>query len=378
MRPNNLLNNGPLSATANRLFCQLLIACRRADSDADVRMVAPIMLQEGDVYLPIPRQDGFPRALIIQDAENVLVLMGGVEDAAHVSTLIRGWANPSPFFTSWGASSGVGAGTNDFIVACPSGTFTRQRNYFFVGHSMGGAILTSLAAWMGQRQFPGTVKVWSYGSPRPGDPRMQQWLNRVGLTRWFNHNDVVRVVPPRPYEAPVLGIISDSLFSRTTRALVQPLGGYVLQSSGSYGPAETWPLDAVIADAALVSWMLSNQCLFSDGHDISEYRRRFAALEIKENQRPNLVIEPNPPETPFNPSRVQARQLATLGDGMAAEAGRQPQQIAVTRGSRDYYYPRKHGRTWVVVYQGNVVGIGPGKRQAYHLARTSNRARTGR
>jgi triacylglycerol lipase len=72
----------------------------------------------------------------------------------------------------------------------------RQKEHWFTGHSLGGAMATICAG----RCFlsdacPNPVELYTYGSPRVGNKR---FVNFVKLThyRWVHNNDIVTRVPP--------------------------------------------------------------------------------------------------------------------------------------------------------------------------------------
>ena len=71
-----------------------------------------------------------------------------------------------------------------------------ERDLWFTGHSLGGAMATISAGRCFLEHIPASPKgVYTYGAPRVGTAR---YINHatVDLTRWVNNNDIVPRVPP--------------------------------------------------------------------------------------------------------------------------------------------------------------------------------------
>lgn len=72
-----------------------------------------------------------------------------------------------------------------------------NRNLWFTGHSLGGAMITIMAsrAWE-EPQLPDPIELHTFGSPRPGNGAFAKSLEKYTHYRWVNNNDIVTMIPP--------------------------------------------------------------------------------------------------------------------------------------------------------------------------------------
>ena len=73
---------------------------------------------------------------------------------------------------------------------------SNEKNLWFTGHSLGGAMATICAGRCALSHIKSNpVQIYTYGSPRVGNNRYINFV-KVNHIRWVNNNDIVTRVPP--------------------------------------------------------------------------------------------------------------------------------------------------------------------------------------
>ncbi len=84
------------------------------------------------------------------------------------------------------------------IVEDITRTQNLDKDLWFCGHSLGGAMATIMAGrCFYNNSSPNPVELYTYGSPRVGWPGYVNNLQDILHHRWVNNNDLVASVPPR-------------------------------------------------------------------------------------------------------------------------------------------------------------------------------------
>lgn len=101
------------------------------------------------------------------------------------------------------------------------------------GHSYGGAACAVLAALSKYWAPSKVVRMITYGSPRPGDQRISDWLARVAQTNLQNEEDIVPQLPPNPFGAFGLVPILGTILARQWEFLASPQRNFLLRPDGT-------------------------------------------------------------------------------------------------------------------------------------------------
>lgn len=84
------------------------------------------------------------------------------------------------------------------------GTLSPEKTLYVTGHSLGGALATLCALDVSANSAFTTPRLYTYGSPRVGDPDFAKAFNRYVRSsyRYANLFDVTTYVPPTVYKLP--------------------------------------------------------------------------------------------------------------------------------------------------------------------------------
>lgn len=328
-----------------------------------------------------PANDFNGPILVCQWATGVAIFFEGTDGrVAHITNLVQGWTHSVS--TSSGVNPAFNNAAQDLINRWvgPGSLVKPGYGLFLCGHSYGGG--TALALAYGTRVAePGqTIKIWTYGCPRPGNANFQQRMSSEFHTRWFNDGDPVRFMPPHSDEVPSLSLFEGGALLAGINTQCQLQNGFQMQSDGNVSNTNGEPSPLTAVAYSIGAWCISPQGFAAGAHATTVYQSRFAG-NIQSDKEPVPVI---PKPAPGPPLVITSSQLATIRSrgeddiNAAINAGTAPPLIVSIPGIPDpsapRYVRRKMGTIWTVQYQGQVVAVGPGKRHAGTIRRRLNRA----
>jgi len=138
----------------------------------------------------------FPNVHVVQRPEFAVVVVDGTPNnqtlamqafAGIVPPLDYGILSTYPL---WYA---VGQYVHNIVVACG---VTKDQKVMFAGHSMGSVSLDTLAARYKFANPDRTIRMISFGSPKPGDVRLKNLLRKCPNISIVNEQDIVGSLPP--------------------------------------------------------------------------------------------------------------------------------------------------------------------------------------
>lgn len=304
-----------------------------------------------------------------------LVLSGGTQGTTHVLKMLQGWAQPAPEERFLGASLAYGDAAQALLDAVDPGWFADGQEWIFAGHSFGGSQLTALAVRLRASRPASRITVFSYGSPRPGNEDFQRRAEGCNVTRWYNDTDAVPRIPPHTDEQALLFLPLPNELCLGCNRQVSPAVGRMIAPDGTVQDVELSPIPLSVSEPSLFAWILGSNALGAQAHAIAEYERRFNLMPLPTAQVQTGVSRPRNDDTPL----VQTvRQRNTMIDVAVGNLGGQPFPAGGPRfpapDTSKRYVIHRAGDHWIVLFGDDVVGIGPGKRQARKIARAGNRA----
>jgi hypothetical protein len=224
----------------------------------------------------------FPGSLIVVTPRQTVVLLSGTttyqQAALQVLYLTLGISPMSGFSTIdlwWNAASEISN-----RIAAAGADMTKPLT--LVGHSYGGAVASILT---GRIVYGGTgidVRLLTFGSPRPGDQRLQGLLDNVPRVHFANVGDLIPGMPPDGDELLPFVLFVPLIFLIRWRAIARYSTQWQLSRTGSI--IETTRSTATFAATFDVvnDVILGVPIAAISEHSMAEYYRRLriGAVEI--------------------------------------------------------------------------------------------------
>jgi len=333
-----------------------------------------------DTFYWIPMTATRVNTIVIDGGEDCMIFFSGTSGTTHIVTLMESWANiDDTSMQAAGVCPAFASGWLDTVAALPHLFFTKFKNVYLIGHSYGGAIAQAGAIALRSFGYK-TLRIWTYGSPRPGNRTMQGLLGQMENTRFFGDDDPVRYIPPHEDEAPALCYLTPRAIVDGCNTQVQARTGWQIDATGHITEYEGQATVLAPVSMNIAGWCAEKHGFRSVFHGLPIYISRFNVNHIN-NYQNKPPIKPNPLGAPTELNSGRRRFYDELAiQELRADA------VSTTGASASYVVPqlpvdsplrykrKKEGAIWVVDYAGYTVAVGPGKRKATQLARRWNRA----
>jgi len=363
----------------NHSICTALQIPYAANPTGNIRILFPDIVETTDSVTFLALDTTIPPTLIIKGPGKVWLLAGGTSGPIHIPRLIESWENPqSGPHANLGLCPAFAAAGRAWIDRMPTGFFADVDEFFLCGHSYGGACAQALGVIL-RSASEATIRMWSYGAPRTGSFVCQTLLRAMHNTRFFADNDPVRFIPPHSNEMPTLFYLASNILTNGMNKMIQGPTGWQLEANGHIAQTEGISTDLHQVAFSVAAWCADYSGFRSVNHALPAYIERFSQAAALGP----VVPQPGAPAKPeeayvVTPSRSRLLE-STAETALEADAvsptgqNRQVQIPQIPFDSPLRYRRRKVGNIWGVVFAGEVVAIGPGKRRAGILARRFNR-----
>lgn len=318
--------------------------------------------------------------LVCSYRDTVVFFLDGTQGQTNSLNAAIGYTQGQTGTYGFGEARGFSQGVDSILARTPPSMYGGKSTVYVVGHSFGGAIGCCLFLKMLQLLDTTNGRLWTFGSPRPGNSDMQRLLGQQFVTRIYTSQDPVPQAPPHTEESPTLGVISPAAVIRNINSQVQPPAGFALSAFGILSQVESLSALSNEVVLSLGNWLASSECFGNPLHAITEYVR---LLQLYQGQQPPVPKRPTAAQLtqPEERTRRRANQEDVVGNALIVAdktdplGNTQTYQIPAKRNVPNQRYRRKkYGKHWVVEFAGEIVGVGPGKRAAGALARRYNRA----
>ena len=103
-----------------------------------------------------------------------------------------------------------------------------HKQLYLTGHSLGGALATLCAADLAANTKFTSPSVYTFGSPRVGNPTFAGFFNRRTGPHYrvYNSEDVVTSLPPLLYKSPRTGQLYHYTHVKKAVELINPTGSF--------------------------------------------------------------------------------------------------------------------------------------------------------
>jgi hypothetical protein len=327
----------------------------------------------------LPSTIYYPRVLVDKYGDEVYIWINGTDNYLQTAGLVTGYLSGKLGEYGFGECYYFSVGAKQILSLLGDEFFNGITNIWINAHSHGAGIASVMALELDLRMQK-EVKLTTFGCPRPGNYQCQRALASIAPIRIFASNDPVPYTPPHTGEAYTLAVILSDSTARLLNQQVQPPTGIILSSGGVLVQQESGEYPNQGAILSLLNWATGVQCYGSPDHDISRY---LALLQLAVSLIPPLILPvpvadyTQPEERTRRRANAEERQgeaiLAADAENPAGQT--QTYQVQPVPATQPRPYRKaKRGGIWVVLFHGEVVAVGPGKRRAGSLARKFNRA----
>lgn len=313
-----------------------------------------------------------PRRYIGRTPLKTLVAVGGCTLATHAQATIDGYRGT----THDGAGNVVNAYFREqadaLIGTVEAGGGWGTQRTLLLGHSLGGSIAEHVARYRNLQGRGDSVRVCTFGAPRPGSEVFASECAVTSRARWMTADDPVPLLPPglRDELALIVGQ-SPTAILRFER-FVHPVGGRSLYPDGSIRAEEQPTLAQLSPAGSLVGWLLAVDGSSVSGHHVSTY---LARLALWRQQHPGTTGTV-PPAAPAEAREERTTRLVTIAQREGAAAINAIQlrqnQSKPTLPAERIVRAIRAGGIWLVVWQNETITVTPHKKTAKGIAKVLN------
>lgn len=301
-----------------------------------------------------------------------LFFIDGVRNNGQAAALVNGYGES--------ATSGGFQGTNPYIVAQAQRVLSVMNNpaiqlpehVDFIGYSAGGAVATMCKYILVFTQSLVKSKVVTFGAPRSINSSQSPRLANSPITRWMTPGDPIPLVPPRIADVPALAFFNGFLTNVRWGNYVHTAGGIVVDVNGNTGPSVLPPLAQINATTALVGWLLGEEDTPNNQHALTTYNAYLNRAEQVNVTPPSQHPDDGPRERPQETDRRRMTQQEQQTLTQIANASVQQNEGPLVVPPAVLFRAVRFGRTWAVVFGGEVVAVAPIRRRAQSIARSGN------
>lgn len=338
-------------------------------------------------YVPDPYvrfdagSDTSVNVLTVNNSNQLLVMFGGSTSYAQIANLVLGiQAGPSAADSTVAVSTFYSAALTMYnFIRTGFGGWNNKRVYV-AGHSFGGAVAQVFAALVQITQQAQSVKVWSFGAPRPGTSTFAHRMSFMNNYRIFTTPDVVPWLAPHGDEIPTMLVTSAITLWRNCNTLCQAPTGYSLDGFGRLTPSMGNPPNDWTVTLGITRYMASVMVGGAGpGHSMQGYINWLDQAVQNYPVAPPRPIQPEQAPLTLRPRERDA--LIAIGEAEIFADATSPSGItrnylppSVTDPAAPRYKAARDGLVWVVKLGEEIVAAATGKRHAKKLARNWNKS----
>jgi pimeloyl-ACP methyl ester carboxylesterase len=241
-----------------------------------------------------------------------------------------------------------------------------------IGHSMGGAIWPYFASRIASAlNFNNTLRMISFGAPKPSDWDLQYVTRGTYCHRFFNNDDPVPLVPYDPGVFSSYFIFHGLNEMRRLGRFCQRTNGYEIAPTGFFSRANLPSAASANPGASVSAWLAAQTANQETAHSIVSYYSRLQRVANSPPVQPpvpapTLLAQPVA-ITPLEERRANELAVATIVND-SYRRNQTPVRIPDNRLFRVY----RSGRLYTVTFGDVEVANSMNKKRARGLARVGN------
>jgi len=306
-------------------------------------------------------------------ANTALVLIGGCSQLAHGTQYVNAIGQPINYARRGGVNPFVDEYAEVAINRCSVARILPSPRIVMVGHSMGGAAVQAMGRRLLEVSRLSAMSIITFGAPRPGPATFADQMSAVDMCRWMNDTDPVPCVPPRENQARLAFACLTTSQAANWNRYVHTAGGLQLNADGGALSRDVPEIPDVEVQMSLANWLYSVWLRVDSIHSMPYYIDR---LRLRAERFP--VAEATPRRTThtessgeYKSNREQKAAIAEAQAAVRAEA-QAINNVPLVIPSEWQFSTRKIGGIWCLIWQGEVVSVGPSRRKVSNQAKAGN------
>jgi len=315
----------------------------------------------------------YPHAHWVRDANTTYLFIGGTETIGQATNYINYLSSPtSGFLEGKRATNYLSDAADNYFAPFQGSDVGQTGTLLIAGHSLGGAFAQVLCKTAAIRNLRTAQAAVTFGSPKIIHRPNQDFYNGLNITRWMGNDDPIPLVPP----AVVTNISSlASLFPLTLEnwsRTMQLAGGVSMATDGTTEDTPVPPLSTINFGASMANWLWEIYRQRETQHDLPTYIARLQNVVTRTSPPASAVVIESGPERPATLTRRDAnRSIAEGVDNIIRVAAAQNASALGVPPERAFK-PVKIGGIWWVVFGGQLVAVGPRRRNVGRMCVTGN------
>lgn len=297
----------------------------------------PTLNPLGTRYDPRNATSEAPRVKRITWNAGDLFLIQGVKRNDTALGLLNAWGDPGEINNQEAVNAQVWRANREIWQAYNLQTDPPHGPVLIAGHSFGGAVAISLAQSFRYMSATRSIRVVTFGSPRPGPNIYANLVRRIDHRRYWNHDDPVPMCPPHGSEGRTGHVFLSRDVSRRWNQTAQTGMGVMLPEDGRAVESDYPATPPVNNTTNLIRWATGIMTTAENGHAIREYYIRLVRakeLGIRFSPRPTgaphrpTSVPPPPPPTPRTaPPEIAAERQAIITATATMRASPMPHEF---------------------------------------------------
>lgn len=377
MKP-GFITHYPYDRASHALACQTIGDMGDSTTYAQFAFDVQWLLTPGDTLLWLAADGKRTNTGMVKSGDDLIIFLCGIPNKDYVPGILEGYQRFTAGHWQIGETAGMDDALDSIWAAAGPGWLSPAKRISIYGHSWGGAIGTALGVFLQRQLNKEPLRVYTYGSPRPGNEYFAEQANAMDVKRFMLSGDAVTRTPPWYTEFPAVSLIGGYGEMRKFSTWRQPTRGFQIDVPGTFWLAtEEVPVTNSQAATSLLNLLYGWFDNANVVHRISSYRASFAAGAVGSTP-PAEAPQPEPEKPPKLNSTVRTR-IETEGERILRATVRQPNNIfentvvtPIDPNLPDRYRRKRFGDMWAVVFRDDIVDCASGKRHAKQLARRYN------
>lgn len=311
----------------------------------------------------IPANAWYPRGWWVRDANQTFIFISGSENLGQATNYVHYLSGPrSGNIAGKPAIRYLSDAADHYLEPIAASDAGQNGTLLMAGHSLGGALAQAVIKTAAIRTLRSAQACVTFGSPKIIHRPNQDFYSGLNITRWMGNDDPVPLVPP----SVVTNIQAlASLFPLTLENwsnTLQLAGGVSMNSDGTTEDSPTPPMGSINFAASLANWLWDIYNGRETVHDLPTYVARLGNVVTRTNPPLSARVVESGPEPRTSISRRDANRSIQEGiDSIIRVASAQnAARLAVP--PQRAFRPVKIGPIWWVTFGGQLVAVGPRRR----------------
>lgn len=328
---------------------------------------------------------GLPKCSLHYCQDALVILINGLEMPATAAVVAVGYADGCPN-NALGYQAAAQIGGDRLLDLIRTAPEIVPNRIVIAGHSWGGVIALYVASRMLSQNPDRAISVATYGSPKPGNVRVNGALVNIDYCRYMGVGDESPYIVPTRAESLLLYSLVVRTAARTFATYQQPGVGVVIGDMGDSFDRNLPPGLVFFRDLGVLEMLLRLNSPRGVAHSMGEYYRRLGLRDILALASLAVPMAIGFPDGLVLADRLAqqaaaAAPVAQVGGpagqffGLPGELPVSPRNFVLyPSGTSDPYYTQRINKISSVWYLDIMIAVCSGGKAARNLASSLNTA----